>query len=153
MDIAEARPDQWGELFALQRSAFVDEAVLYGTPDVPPLTESMSEFQIRVGASATLVATISGRVVGAVCAIVRKTYPEIERLMVAPDYRGQNIATSLMAAIEMQLVAAGHDKARLVVGEVAHGSRRLYERLGYRSVERSVILGDVALLTMEKSLH
>jgi len=37
-----------GELFTLQRASFVDEAMAYGTPQVPTLTETFDAFRSRI---------------------------------------------------------------------------------------------------------
>ena len=152
MVLAPVPPTRWGEVFTLQRAAFVDEAALYGTPDVPPLTEEAGPFRSRFEASTALMATHADRIVGAVFGVDRGDHAEVERLMVAPDCRRRGIASSLMGAIEERLATAGHERIRLVVGERAVANRRLYERLGYEAVERSLIFGDVAILIMEKRI-
>ncbi|MDY7104911.1 MAG: GNAT family N-acetyltransferase [Actinomycetota bacterium] len=152
--IDRATVEDHGELLTLQRAAFVDEAHLYGTPEVPALDETFAELDARLRRSHTIAARLDGRgrIVGAVSLRSDRVPPAIERLMVAPDQRGLGLATRLMAGIEAVARQDGHREVRLVVGEIASGNRRLYERLGYRYLERSVVFGDVGVWTMAKAL-
>ena len=152
MDIAEASESDLGELFSLQRAAFVDEAVLYGTPHVPALDESFTEFQARHEAAKTLVVRNGARIIGAVSVRRYENLPDIERLMTVPDRRGEGVATALMAGAEELAASQGHLGIQLIVGELASDNQRLYERLGYRITSRweSTEFAGLILLRMTK---
>jgi len=93
MLIRSAVPADTGEIFTLQRAAFVDEAWVYGTADVPSLTETLADTEARLAWSFTLVGTEAQRLVGAVSLrSYRPGGPDVERLMVAPDRRGAGLA-------------------------------------------------------------
>lgn len=144
-----------GELFTLQRAAFVDEAMVYGTSDVPSLTETITEFEDRLAESTTFAWVIEGRVVGAVSVRdYRPGGPDIERMMVAPDCRQQGIGAELVAAAERFVDAEGSPMIQLIVGEKAVRNRQLYTRLGFVEVARKSLSGfdDVVLLTMRKAV-
>ncbi len=151
--IAEAQPSQWGELFTLQRAAFVDAAMMPGHPTVPALLETYDSFRERHEHSTTLIALEGGRIIGAVSAHLCEPHPEIERLMVAPDYRGQGIAPRLMSAIEYRLATDGHAATRIVVSGIDVDNLPLYERLGFAAIERVVNLQRVDAVVLEKPLH
>lgn len=141
-----------GELLTLQRAAFVDEARLYGTPAVPALDETFDELADRLLSSVTLTARDGQRIIGAVSLRTDRHPPAVERLMVAPDRRGVGLATRLMADVETLAARGGHRRVRLVVGEIAHDNRRLYERLGYRYLERFEVIDHIGLWVMGKEL-
>jgi len=149
-------PDETGALWSLQRAAFVDEALLYGTPEVPALLDTHDDVSRRIEASDfTLVGIEADRIVGAVS--VRDYRPggaDIERLMVAPDCRQRGIAGELMAAAEAAIRLSGAERVQLIVGELAVDNQRLYERLGYRAEDRFPLEGyaHVTLITMAKPL-
>jgi len=145
-----------GAIWTLQRAAFVDEAFLYGTPEVPALLDTEEDVSVRLTASdITLVAVDGDRIVGAVSVRDRRTGgPDIERLMVAPDCRRRGIATQLVGAVEGSIREAGGARVQLIVGELAVDNQRLYERLGYRVENRFPLEGypHVTLMSMGKAL-
>ena len=149
-------PDETGAVWSLQRAAFVDEALLYGTPEVPALLDTHDDVSRRIAASDfTLVGIEADRIVGAVS--VRDYRPggtDIERLMVAPDCRLRGIAGELMAAAEAAIRLSGAERVQLIVGELAVDNQRLYERLGYRAEDRFPLESHplVIVITMGKSL-
>lgn len=148
-------PDDLGEVFTLQRAAFVEEAWVYGTADVPSLRETVDEMQDRLSRSDTLVGVEDGRIVAMVSL---RTYrdggPDIERLAVAPDRRQRGFASALVAAAEDHARRQGATAVQLIVGEKAELNRKLYERLGYVESSRFPLEQhpDVILLSMTKPL-
>ena len=61
----------------------------------------------------------------------------LEAAAVARPFRRQGIGTSLVHAAEALAVERGYRAAELGVEDSNPGARRLYERLGYRSVARN----------------
>lgn len=121
-----------GAVFTLQRAAFVDEAVIYGTPFVPALEESFARFGARMRSSTSWVAETRGRIVGAVSLRnYRPGGPDVERLMVAPDCRGRGISRRLLDELERHAAVAGHERLQLIVGDLAVDNRAIYEHLGW----------------------
>jgi GNAT superfamily N-acetyltransferase len=144
-----------GEVFTLQRAAFVDEARLYETPSVPALDETLEELTSRLEASTSWVATLGERIVGALSLRnYRDGIPDIERLMVAPDCRGQGIASVLLNTAEDHAREQGHQVLQLIVGDLATDNRALYRHLGWvqRSTKRLAGFDHVVVHTMTKQL-
>lgn len=56
-----------------------------------------------------------------------------------PEYRGQGIGTELLALAEAHARDKGFDKLSLIVFEQNAGAKKLYERSGYREVQRAAI--------------
>lgn len=155
MLIRPAVPGDSGEIFTLQRAAFVDEAWVYGTAEVPSLTETLAETEARLTSSFTLVGVNGSRLIGAVSVRpYRDGGPDIERLMVAPDQRGEGRASRLMDAAEDHARSAGETQIQLIVGELAVLNQRLYRRLGYEVTNRFPLASHphVVLLSMTKQL-
>jgi len=155
MQIRPASPDDFGAIFTLQRAAFVDEARLYGTPDVPSLNETLDELTARMAQSTSFVAVDGHRIVGAVSLrTYRNDVPDVERLMVAPDRRGQGISTQLLAHVEDHAREQGQRCLQLVVGAVAETNRAIYRHLGWvdHSIESLEGFDDVILHTLVKQL-
>ncbi len=57
-----------------------------------------------------------------------------------PDYRGQGIGTRLMRLAETQAIAQGFTKLSLIVFEQNAKAKHLYDRLGYREIDRRAIV-------------
>ena len=68
----------------------------------------------------------------------------IEAAGVAPELRGRGIGTALMRAAEAFASGYGSAAAELGVEDTNRDARRLYERLGYRSVARMDFVYDGA---------
>ena len=52
------RPEDAGEVLTLQRAAFVQEALIYGTPEMPPLTQTLEELEAELRDNLGCVALI-----------------------------------------------------------------------------------------------
>ena len=149
-----ATPEDFGEVFALQRAAFVEEAIAYGTVDVPSLTETLDQLRQRMTQSSNMVAVDNGRIVGSVSLRrYREGGADIERLMVAPDRRREGISALLLDALEKSLRDQGEPAVQLIVGEILAGNRALYDGRGYEFVSREQAPGGPALLTVRKQLQ
>ena len=149
-------PANVGALFTLQRSAFVDEAMAYGTPDVPRLTETYPEFVSALNERVVLEAIADdGRVVGAICGWVEGPVGRFERLMAAPDARRRGIGSALVARIEDELERRGAARVEIDVGAIVTANIAFYERCGYARLRarRPVAFPDVELVVMGKRLR
>lgn len=145
----------YGEVWCLQRAAFVDEARIYGTPFVPSLDDTLVETIERLEASQSWVALDQRRIVGAVSLrIYRRGVPDVERLMVAPDRRGEGLASELLVAAEQNARDAGHASLQLVVGALATNNHAIYDHLGWQDAGAEALEGfpHVIVRTMTKAL-
>lgn len=152
--VRSAVPEDYGEVFTLQRAAFVDESILYASPDVPALTETLAEFTARLGESESWVAVDRTRIVGAGSLRAYRGIPDVERLMVAPDRRGEGISSKLLTSIERAAIDAGHRSLQLIVGDLAVDNQRIYLHLGWRLGSTFLLPGyeQVLLHNMTKNL-
>jgi GNAT superfamily N-acetyltransferase len=133
-------PGDAGEVLTLQRAAFVQEALIYGTPDMPPLTQTLDEVEAELAANLGCVALAGGRMVGVVRARRDGDLLLIGRLAIAPDQQGRGIGTALLAAVERRGAESGAIEAELFTGSLSEANLRLYEREGY--VETQRVPGD-----------
>jgi ribosomal protein S18 acetylase RimI-like enzyme len=142
-----------GELLTLQRAAYVTEALLYGTFDLPPLTQTLDGLRAELAESYCLKAVVGERVVGSVRCLIEGGTGRVGRLMVSPDLRRRGIATRLMAELEVCL-AGRVERLELFTGDRSDANRRLYRRLGYLEFERPSggECGAVGVVFMEKVL-
>jgi tRNA (guanine37-N1)-methyltransferase len=151
--ISEATVDDAGELFTLQRAAFLDQARLNASFDLPPLLQTYPELRDSIGQGLLLVVRQAGRLVasvrGEVAADGEAWY--VGRLMVAPDLQGQGLGGRLMAEIESRAPASVR-VIRLVTGAGSVGNITFYARRGYAEVSRTTDSAGIDIVVMEKRL-
>ena len=64
--ISEIRPSDAGEVLTVQRAAFVSEALIYASADMPPLVQTLEELEAELATADGWVARVAGRLVGAI---------------------------------------------------------------------------------------
>lgn len=144
-----------GEIWTLQRAAFVDGAQTCGDPFILPLTESLERVGRALAGDALVLKAVSGtRIVGSVRGHIVGRTGVISRLAVAPDRRGQGIARALLGELERGLRARCPDLGAftLVVG-TADGGRGLYRGTGYAETRRERLAEHVTMVHMRKDLE
>jgi tRNA (guanine37-N1)-methyltransferase len=150
--ITMADPSDAGELLTLQRAAFLTEARLNATLELPPLTETLAEVTDSLQSETILVARQRGRLVAAVRG---RAEPEqrwyIGRLAVAPDLAGRGIGSLMMDRIE-DLAPSDTVAFRLITGAGCMITHGFYRRRGYVETERTVDPAGVPVVVMERPL-
>ncbi len=139
-----------GEVWTIEKAAYLTEGVLHRDLTIPPLTETLDELRAAMSAGPFLVARIGRRVVGSVRAELREDGTWfVQRLMVAPDQERRGIGGRLLDAIE-QLAPEAARRYRLTAGGNSTGNLAFYHRRGYREVERLGGPDEVPLLVLQK---
>ncbi|MET2010924.1 GNAT family N-acetyltransferase [Microbacterium chocolatum] len=138
--VRDITPDDAGEALTLQRAAFVQEALIYRSVDMPPLTQTLEELRAELEENLGCVALDGPRMVGVVRARRDGDLLLIGRIAIAPDQQGRGIGTTLLDAVETRGRAAGATEAELFTGSLSEANLRLYEREGY--VETQRVPGD-----------
>lgn len=138
-----------GELLTLQRATFLTEGQAYGDLRIPPLTESLDECAARIGQGSVWKAVAGSRIVGSVQLTVSGGVGLIARLMVAPDWQGQGIATKLLRVAER--AAPGEVTSyELNTGAASERNLQLYRNAGYREIRRERQSDQVELVYLAK---
>ncbi|WP_298036957.1 GNAT family N-acetyltransferase [uncultured Microbacterium sp.] len=122
-----------GEVLTLQRAAFVSEAQIYGSVEMPPLTQTLEQLAAELADNAGWVASRGDRLVGAIRAVESDGVLLIGRLVIAPDQQGAGIGHTLLEAAEQGSTAA---EAELFTGSLSEANIRLYESCGYVETQR-----------------
>ncbi|MDW4572142.1 GNAT family N-acetyltransferase [Microbacterium sp. M3] len=134
--IRPIEPRDAGEVMTLQRAAFVQEALIYGSPEMPPLTQTLEEVESELQQNLGVVALDDARMIGALRARVDGDLLLVGRIAIAPDRAGEGIGSALLEAVERRGADAGATEAELFTGSLSEANLRLYERLGYRETQR-----------------
>jgi GNAT superfamily N-acetyltransferase len=138
-----------GQALTVQRAAFLDEARLYGTVDIPPLVETLDQLRHEIASTITLGAFVGERLIGSARLTVDGNVGWISRVAVAPDQQGLGIGGALLEAVER---AAPPDVAvfQLCAGARSDANVAMYGRRGYREFERRADAAGVELICMRK---
>ncbi|TQJ31714.1 GNAT family N-acetyltransferase [Microbacterium sp. SLBN-146] len=141
-----------GQVLTLQRAAFVQEALIYGDPDMPALTQSLEELESELADNLGCVAVMGERVVGAARARASDDLLLVGRIAIAPDVQGGGLGSTLLEAVEERGRKNGCREAELFTGSLSEANLRLYSKLGYRESDR-VEQGDgIAEIYLRKEL-
>jgi GNAT superfamily N-acetyltransferase len=146
--IAQASPDDAGEILALQKMAYQSEAKLNDDWTLPPLTETLPEIISEFETKVFLKAIFADKIIGSVRATLDSGTCQVGRLIVHPDNQGKGIGTSLMGRIETAFSRA--ERFELFTGTKSIHNIRLYQRLGYREYREEDLSPKVRLVFMEK---
>jgi GNAT superfamily N-acetyltransferase len=142
-------PEHAGEVLTVQRAAFVAEARVHGTTEIPPLVETLDEVRRELADTIMIGAFQAARLIGAIRLTIEGPIGWISRVAVAPDQQGKGIGSDLLEAAEH---AAPPEVRRfqLAAGEKSSSNVTMYERRGYREFSRRVDSAGVELVLMGK---
>ncbi len=146
--IEPAEPEDAAAILRVQKRAYASEAELYQAFDMPPMTETIDQVLEDFEDHELLKATADGRLVGSVRAKTEDHACYIGRLAVDPDFQGRGIGTALMRDVEKLFPEA--ERFELWAGYKSKRNIHIYEKLGYREVERKEVGNGIFLLYMVK---
>lgn len=132
-ELAPISPDDAGEVLTIQRAAFVSEALIYGSADMPALTQTLEELEAELADAGGWVARVNGRLVGAIRTRQDDDLLLIGRIAIAPDIQGHGIGQRLLEAAEKHSSAT---EAELFTGSLSEANIALYKRCGYTETQR-----------------
>jgi RimJ/RimL family protein N-acetyltransferase len=136
------------EILQLQRVAYESESKIYNDPEIPPLTENLTQLKALFSNHTFLKATIDGKIVGSVRACINNGSCHIGRLIVSPQHQNRGIGTQLLKAIEQQYTKCR--RFELFTGIKSAKNIHLYERAGYKAFKTEAISNKLSLICFEK---
>ena len=149
MEILQANVADAAEILALQKLAYLSEALIYDDYTIPPLTQTIEELKDDFSRKTFLKAVKNCRIIGSINGYQKDDCCHIGRLMVHPDFQGRGIGSRLMEAMEARFPEVR--AWELFAGELSVKNIRLYERLNYRIVNKEPFPGSrFAIVIMRK---
>ena len=124
--------DEAGELLTVRRAAFVTEAQIYGDPNLPALTQSLTELVADIARPevVTLGAWLGHRLVGSIRVELEAERANLGRLSVVPDLQGRSIGTQLLMAV-LEYLPEQTKEVWVFTGQDSKRNLAMYAKNGY----------------------
>ncbi|TWI54713.1 GNAT family N-acetyltransferase [Halalkalibacter nanhaiisediminis] len=148
MIIEKATLQDAESILAIQKEAYIREAITYNNYEIAPLTETLEEMKDDFKQKTVLKAILNEKVVGSVKGYVEKGTCYVERLMVDPASQGQGIGKKLM--LDLETYFPDCERFELYTGGKSTYNIRFYEKLGYTIFKTEMIRENIDFVFMEK---
>jgi epoxyqueuosine reductase len=135
------------EILNLQKLAFQSSALIYNDYGIPPLTQTMEEFQKEAKRTVILKIIEDRKIVGSVRAFEKDGTCYIGKVIVHPDYENKGLGKKLMYAIEKCFEGTRYE---LFTGHLNEKNLAFYEKLGYKRFKTEMINDKLKLVYLEK---
>lgn len=131
------------------------------TAECPPMEnypEHVYKIILRYFGDCCFVAEENEMLIGFAMGIVPQRFPGtyfLWQIGIAPSYQGQGIGGKLVREIENELKNTGFGRIELTIDPVNLPSRKLFEKMGYRNISKSVgktieVNGNMAVMDYYK---
>lgn len=135
-------------VLSLQKEAYLIEADLLGTRDIPPLRETIEE--LMSCRERFFGYYEEGQLIGAIAFKYLKSVVDIHRVMVHPHFFRRGIARMLIRHVERQL-----PNAKLMI--VSTGAKntpaiKLYESLGFEWLDETIVSEGLRVANFKKKI-
>lgn len=147
-DIVRAEKEDLPEILKLQYLAYQSEAALFGSKDIPPLKETLSELEDEFDNGIVLkMIDEKGNIIGSVRSRSDETTAYVGKLMVHPDHQGKGYGKKLLREIERYYL---NKRYELFTSTRSVDNIRLYEKMGYNKFKEENITDELTFVYLEK---
>lgn len=140
--------DDLEEILALQKLAYLSEAVICGDYSIPPLTQTLDGIREDHKQQIILKAVLDGRIIGSIRAYEKDGICHIGRVIVHPEHQNRGIGKKLMRAIEEYFPECR--TFSLFTGKKSLKNLHFYSSLGFLPVREEYIHEGLTLIYLEK---
>ena len=147
MIIQKAERKDLQEILDLQYLAYQSEAQLLDNPNIPPLKQTLEEFEKEFDVGTVLkVVDENDVIVGSVRAYSENGTLNIGKLIVNPNLQGQGIGTKLLKEIER---VCPSERYELFTSSKSTRNIKLYERVGYSVFDDNEVSNNLKFIYLE----
>ena len=148
MDIVRADNTDLREILELQYLTYQSEAALFGSKDIPPLKETLSELETEFKKGIILkMVDDNGKIIGSVRSKSDEKTVYIGKLMVHPDQQKKGYGKKLLSEIERYYP---DKRFELFTSTRSIDNIRLYERMGYKKFKEEKVTDELVFVYLEK---
>ena len=148
ISIKVATKEDLPAILALQKKAYLSEAIIYNDFTIPPLHQSMDDIEdefnkclfIKLEGDGEIIGSVRGYEVGGVC--------YIGKLIVEPRCQNQGIGTRLLDDIESRFANA--HVYELFTGHKSQKNLHIYQKQGYVISRSEQVSPSLALTYLRK---
>ena len=142
-----ASKGDYEEILNLQKLAYQSEAAIYNDYGIPPLTQTLKEFQEEAKSRIILKIIEDRKIVGSVRGFEKDGTCHIGKVIVHPDYQNKGLGKMLVNAIEKCFEGARYE---LFTGYLSEKNLALYGKLGYKRFKSEKVTDVLQLVYLEK---
>lgn len=135
------------ELLALQKLAYQSEAELNNDHDIPPLTQTLTQYIEEFPQRLILKIEKNDCIIASGQAYIENNTCYIGRLIVHPEFQGQGFGSAILDQLEQKCSSA--KRFELFTGAKSIRNLQLYQRKGYKIFKQEV-LGKTTVIFLEK---
>jgi len=152
MNIRKATKADLPIILALQKEAFLSEALFYNDFNIQPLQQTIDEVEQEFREKEILVTINSeGTIIGSVRFCQKDSIGYIGKLIVSPMHQNKGIGRALMSEAEIRLKNV--TRIELFTGEKSCKNIHLYQTLGYTIFDIIPETDTVNLVSMIKKMQ
>ncbi len=141
--VCDAKP-----ILALQKLAYVEEAILYNDFTIPPMVQKIEQVIQEFKEKSVLKVSIDDKIIGSVRAYQDKESCYIGKLMVHPAYQNRGIGTRLLNEIEK--IFQYCKRYELFTGCNSRKNIYLYRKNGYIPFKELPVSDTLKLVYLQK---
>ncbi len=149
-DIVRAEKKDLPEILELQYLAYQSEAALFGSQDIPPLKETLSELDDEFENGIVLkMIDDNGKIIGSVRSKSDESTVYVGKLMVHPDHQKKGYGKKLLREIERFYL---NKRLELFTSTRSIDNIKLYEKMGYKKFKEKKITDELVFVYLEKTV-
>ena len=150
MEVFEASIEDASVILAIQKDAYISEALLHNDFEIPPLTQTLVELEAEFDKRRIVKIVIDGEIVASGQAKFSNSTCEIGRMAVKTKFKGKGIGSKLLTALESSFSEA--NRIELFTGINSAANLAMYNRRGYKQFKQKKF-GDTTVVFLEKLLQ
>lgn len=144
---AAAKSDLPG-ILALQKKAYLSEAIIYKDYSIAPLRQSLADVKREFEDHVFLKAGNGKDIWGSVRAFEKEGICYIGKLIVSPVHQNRGLGSKLLHKLEVMFPKA--DKFELFTGDKSVKNLHLYKKNGYEVTDMKTVSSSLTLLFLQK---
>jgi ribosomal protein S18 acetylase RimI-like enzyme len=148
VEIIGAESQDLEEILALQKLAYVSEALIFNDFNIPPMRQTIEDMYNEFSNQTILKAVLDGKIVGSVRAYQKDGTCFIGKLIVHPEQQNKGIGRQLLSQVEVTFNAAA--RFELFTGQKSEKNLYLYQKQGYKVFDCKKVNENLSFVYLEK---
>lgn len=135
-------------ILALQKLAYIEEAILYNDFTIPPMVQKIEQVIQEFKEKSVLKVSMDDKIIGSIRAYQERESCYIGKLMVHPAYQNRGLGTRLLIEIEKKFPYC--KRFELFTGCNSRKNIYLYQKSGYLPFKELLVSDTLKLVYLQK---